>query len=185
MLGIYGLIFEFYSPGLGVGGVTGLICLLVAAYALQMLPVSYAGLALLVLGIGLIAFEALSPSFGLFGLAGLVAFVLASVMLIDSDDPAWRISLALIAALAVSTAALVIFVLGAAIRARHRPVVSGVESITGQLAMAREDFDHVGHVTLNGEIWQAETSTPVKHHQPLRVIGIKGLTLKVEPADKE
>jgi membrane-bound serine protease (ClpP class) len=179
MIGIYGLILEFYNPGLGLPGVTGIICLLVAAYALQMLPVSYVGLALMAIGVGLMAFEVMTPSFGVFGLGGLIAFVLGSVMLMDTDLPAYQISLPLIAGVAVGTGGLVLLIVGAAIRARQQPVTTGNQAMNGAYAIAMEDFEHRGHVHVNGETWTAETDRPVKKGDHLRVVRVNGLLLSV------
>ena len=101
MIGIYGLILEFYNPGMGIGAVVGVICLLLGAFALQMLPINYAGLALLIVGIGLLAAEAFSPSFGVFGVGGVIAFVIGSIILMDTDLPGYQISYPIIAAFAV------------------------------------------------------------------------------------
>lgn len=179
MIGIYGLILEFYNPGLGLPGITGIICLLVGAYALQMLPISYAGLALMVVGIGLIAFEVVSPSFGVFGLGGLAAFVLGSVMLMDTDSAAWQISLPLIAAVAVATGGLIVLVLGAALKARQQPMVTGDQAMMQMTAVALEDFDQRGHVHVSGETWTARTDTPVRKGDRLRILGVEGLILHV------
>ncbi len=180
MIGIYGLILEFYSPGLGLPGITGIICLLVGAYALQMLPISYAGLALMVVGIGLIAFEVVSPSFGVFGLGGLAAFVLGSVMLMDTDSAAWQISLPLIAAVAVATGGLVMLVLGAALKAHRQAVVTGDPAMMQMTAVALEDFDERGHVHVSGETWMARTRSPVRKGDRLRIHQIDGLVLHVD-----
>ncbi len=180
MVGIYGLILEFYNPGLGIPGIVGIICLLVGAYALQMLPISYAGLALMVVGIGLIAFEVVSPSFGVFGLGGLAAFVLGSVMLMDTDSAAWQISLPLIAAVAVATGGLVALILGAALKAHRRPVVTGDEAMTHMTAVALEDFDERGHVHVSGETWTATTTSPVRKGDRLRINQVDGLILHVD-----
>ncbi|MEX0738850.1 MAG: nodulation protein NfeD [Pseudohongiella sp.] len=185
MIGIYGLILEFYNPGLGLPGITGIICLLVGAYALQMLPISYAGLALMAVGIGLIVFEVLSPSFGVFGLGGLTAFVLGSVMLMDTDAPAWQISLPLIAAVAVASGALIFLVLGAALKARQQPIVTGNEAMARMTAVAMEDFEHQGHVHVSGETWTAKTNTPVKKGDRLRINQIDGLLLHVAKEDRD
>lgn len=181
MIGVYGLILEFYSPGLGIPGVTGVICLLVGAYAMQMLPISYAGLALMAIGIGLIAFEVISPSFGVFGLGGLAAFVLGSIMLMDTDSPAWQISLPLIAAISVATGAMVILVLGAALKARQQPQVTGDVAMAEMTAVAMEDFEQRGHVHVSGETWTAISDTPVHRGQRLRIRQIDGLLLHVSP----
>lgn len=140
MLGFYGLILEFYNPGLGIPGVTGVICLLLAFYSLQMLPVSYVGVALIGVGIALMIAETLVPSFGVLGIGGAVALAFGSVMLMDSDLPAYQISLPLIAAFVISSAAIFIFTVGAALRARHNPIVSGREAMIGAEALATEDF---------------------------------------------
>lgn len=180
MIGVYGLILEFYNPGLGLPGITGIICLLVGAYALQMLPISYAGLALMVVGIGLIAFEVVSPSFGVFGLGGLAAFVLGSVMLMDTDSAAWQISLPLIAAVAVATGGLIVLILGAALKARRQPMVTGDQAMMQMTAVALEDFDQRGHVHVSGETWTATTTAPVHKGDRLRIRQVDGLTLHVD-----
>jgi len=183
MVGIYGLILEFYSPGLGLAGITGVICLLIGAYALQMLPISYAGLALMAIGVGLMIFEVMTPSFGVFGLGGLVAFVLGSVMLMDTDLPAYQISLPLIAGIAVGTGGLILLTVGAAIRARRQPVTTGNQAMSGEFAIAMEDFETRGHVYVNGETWTAETDKPVRKGDHLRIQRIQGLLLTVTRED--
>lgn len=180
MIGIYGLILEFYNPGMGISGVIGVICLLLAAFAMHMLPINYAGLALLIVGIGLMMGEAFSPSFGILGIGGMVAFVLGSVMLMDSELPAYQISMPLIAALAAISFGIFVFVIGAALRARQTMVVSGAEAIIGEQAEAREDFTGHGKVHAMGEQWQAFSSEPVSKGQILRIVARDGLVLHVE-----
>lgn len=180
MIGIYGLILEFYNPGMGVAGVVGIICLLLAAFALHMLPINYAGLALLIVGIGLMMGEAFSPSFGILGIGGLLAFVFGSIMLMDSELPAYQISMPLIAALAVMSFAIFVFVIGAALRARKTMVVSGQEAIIGAQAEAREDFTGHGKVYAMGEQWQAFSQEPVTRGEVLRIVARDGLVLHVE-----
>ena len=140
MIGMYGLILEFYNPGMGVPGVVGVICLIIAAYALQMLPVSFAGLALILLGIGLMVVEAVSPSFGIFGLGGVAAFVLGSIMLIDTDQPLYQISLPLIAAMAAASAGVFVFTLAFAMRARSQMVSAGSEAFPGSSGSSSRRF---------------------------------------------
>jgi membrane-bound serine protease (ClpP class) len=185
MIGIYGLILEFYNPGVGVAGVTGLICLLLGAYALQMMPVSYAGLGLLGLGIALMITEAFSPSFGVFGIGGVIAFVFGSVMLFDTDLPAYQVSLPIIAAFAIASGALFVYAIGAALRFRRERPVIGEESLIGATALAVDDFREHGHVRLQGEVWQATASEPVHAGQRLRVTAREGLTLSVTPQTQE
>jgi len=127
LVGIYGLILEFYNPGMGVPGVVGGISLLVALYALQMLPISYVGLGLILLGIGLMAVEAFSPSFGILGGGGAVSFIVGSIMLMDTDVPAYQIAMPLIAALAVTTVVIMVFVVRMALQVWNATIVTGQE----------------------------------------------------------
>lgn len=182
LLGIYGLLLEFYTPGFGVAGVTGAICLLLALYALQMLPLNYAGLALLLLGLALLIAEAMLPSFGILGFGGLLAFVLGSVLLFDSADAAYRIAWPLIAAFAASSLLFLLVVLRLLLRQRRVPPVSGVEAMLGQSAIVLADFDAEGQVRLAGEIWQAQTEQPLHQGQTVRITAVEGLRLRVEPS---
>lgn len=179
MIGVYGILFEFYNPGMGLPGIVGAICLLVSAFALQMLPINYVGLALMLLGIILMVVEVMSPTFGVFGLGGLVAFVLGSIMLMDTELAAYQISVPIIAAFAAATAALFFFVLGALIRARQRPVTTGSEAMIGGTAVALEDFETEGHVRIFSEIWTAVSDKPVSKGSNLKVVARDGLKLKV------
>ena len=183
MIGIYGLIIEFYNPGLGGPGIVGVICLLLGAFALQMLPINYAGLALLLVGVALMAAEAFTPTFGILGLGGAIAFVIGSIMLMDSELPAYQISLPIIAAFAVTSIGLFVFAVGAALRARHGQVVTGKESMIGATAVVMEDFTNAGRVRAFGEIWQATTEQPLTKGTTVRIAQVEGLTLKVEPCD--
>lgn len=180
LVGIYGLIFEFANPGTIVPGVIGGICLLLALFALQVLPINYAGLGLILLGIALMTGEAFVPSFGILGIGGVVAFVIGSIMLIDTDVPGFGISVALIGAVALFSAALFATVMGLILRARHRPVVSGQEEMIGAPAVALEDFDREGQVRAHGERWIAITDAPVKRGQRLRIVSMEGLRLRVQ-----
>ncbi len=184
MIGIYGLILEFYHPGTGVPGVIGVICLLLAAYALQMLPVNYAGLALIVVGIGLMLAEAFTPGFGVLGVGGGAAFVIGSVILMDTDLPGYQISMPIIAAFAASSVAIVLVVVGAAVRARRRKVVTGRESIVGSRAEVLDDFADRGLVRLHGEIWQARSHVPLTKGAKVRIVGMNDLVLTVEPQEQ-
>jgi membrane-bound serine protease (ClpP class) len=188
MIGIYGLILEFYNPGLGIAGVTGVVCLLLGAYALQMMPVSYAGLALLVVGVGLMVTEAFSPSFGVFGIGGVVAFVLGSLLLFDTEAPAWRVSIPVIAAFAAASVAIFVFTIAAALKVRAQRPVSGRESVVGDEAVALADFgedDEAGRVRLQGEIWHARASAPVRRGETVTVTALDGLVVTVAPASAE
>mgnify|MGYP003700424801 CR=1 FL=1 len=185
LVGVYGLLLEFYNPGAVFPGVTGAISLLLALYAFQVMPVSYTGLILMLLGIALMVAEAMAPSFGVLGIGGTAAFVLGSIMLMDTDVPGFQIALPLILATAVVTAGLVILVLGMAIRARGRKVVMGDESWLGAEAFALDGFEREGYVRIHGELWRARSDTPVAEGQKVRVNRVEGLTLHVEPQSVE
>lgn len=179
MIGIYGIILEFYDPGMGFPGITGVICLLLGAFALQMLPINYAGLALIIVGVGLMIVEAFSPSFGVFGLGGVVAFVLGSVMLMDTDLAAYQISIPIIAAFAVASAAVFLYALGAIIRARHQPISTGTEAMIGSTAIALEDFEGEGQVRVFSENWNAVSNQAIEKGNKVKISKVDGLTLEV------
>jgi membrane-bound serine protease (ClpP class) len=180
MIGIYGLILEFYSPGVGAPGIVGVICLLLGAYALQMLPVNYAGLALLLVGIALMIAEAFTPSFGILGIGGAIAFVIGSVILMDTDLPAYQISMPVIAGFAAASVGIFLFVIGAAVRARRRSVTTGTQAMVGASAEVLENFSGRGHVRAFGELWQAESHVPLTKGAQVRIVAVKGLVLSVE-----
>jgi membrane-bound serine protease (ClpP class) len=185
LVGIYGLIFEGYNPGAIVPGVVGAICLLLAAYALQLLPVNYAGLGLIALGVVLMIAELFAPSFGALGIGGIIAFVIGSVILIDTDVPGFRISLSLIFSMAIAGAVLVFAILAVAIKARRAPVVTGREELIGGVGEARSDIAEHGSVWVHSELWNARSATPLKACDKVRIIDIDGLTLVVEHLNKE
>jgi len=184
MLGIYGLLFEFYIPGFGVAGIVGAICLLVGLYALAMLPLNAVGALLILLGITLMVTEAFMPSFGAFGIGGAVAFVAGALMLVDGDTPGLEISLAFVVPLAAASALLLGGVGAFALRSRKRPVVSGIEAMVGAPAVALEDFAREGYVQAHGERWHAQSAVPIAQGARLRVRALDGLTLIVEPEEK-
>ncbi len=179
LLGIYGLLLEFYSPGIGIAGVTGAICLLIALYAFQLLPLNYAGLALLILGISLLMLESLVPSFGLFGFGGLVAFIIGSIFLIDTQEEYFQISRKLIIFIAITSALFTVFILGYLWRVRKNKVVSGTEAIIGANAAVMDDFSEQGFVLCHGERWAAISSQQMTQGQIVTVDAVKGLTLLV------
>jgi membrane-bound serine protease (ClpP class) len=185
LIGIYGLLFEGYNPGAILPGVAGAICLLIAAYAFQILPVNYAGLALIALGIILMISEVFVPSFGVLGIGGIIAFVAGSVILMDTDIPGFGVPRTLIGSIGLLGGGVVMAIVWLAVRARRRPVVSGMEEMVGALAVAAADFDEHGQVLVHGEIWQAHSDEPVRKDQPLRVTAASGLTLSVEPAESK
>ncbi|MCA7084343.1 nodulation protein NfeD [Cupriavidus sp. DB3] len=179
MIGIYGLIFEFSTPGMVLPGVAGAICLLLALFALQMLPINYAGLALIALGIGCMVAEAFLPSFGALGLGGIVAFALGAVMLIDTDIPGFGVPLWMIGTLSLAAAALSFGVSAAAVRARRQPAVIADTRVVGNAGRIIDD----GWAEVQGERWRVRSAAPLQTGQAVRVTGRQGLVLDVEPAD--
>ena len=181
LVGIYGLILEFSNPGAVVPGTVGAIALLLALYALQLLPINYAGVALILLGIALMVGEAYQPSFGILGIGGVVAFIIGSVILMDTEAPGYGIDLSVILTFAISSVLVFVLLVGLAIKSRRRPVVSGSEQLIGANGLAMSDFDNEGMVFVHSESWQAKTNSPVYKDQHVRVTGLDGLTLSVEP----
>ena len=177
LIGLYGLMYEGWNPGAIVPGVVGAICLLLAAYALQVLPVNYAGLALIIVGIVLMVAEAYAPSFGALGVGGIAAFVFGTIIMFDSDVPGFGISYAFVFGTALVFAVLLIWLLGYLIKLRRRGAVSGMEATVGAIAVAMEDFSDEGKVWLDGEAWHAHTAAPVAKDQELVVRGVEGLLL--------
>lgn len=179
MLGIYGLIIEFYNPGFGFAGITGAICLFLAAYGLQLLPVNYVGLGLIIFGLILIVAEALVPSFGILGIGGIISFVIGSIILVDTELGMFKVSLPLIAAVVMTTAAVLIATLRIFMRVRHQPAVSGIETFIGHTGESVSSFDNTGMVKVDGELWQAVTDTPLQEGDKVRVEKVNGLELVV------
>jgi membrane-bound serine protease (ClpP class) len=185
LIGIYGLFFEFANPGFVLPGVAGAISLLLALYAFQVLPVNYAGLALLSLGIIFMLAEAFVPSFGALGFGGVIAFVIGSIILFDQEGTGYAVSLPLIFTLSFITAGFFLFIIGAAIKARERPVVSGQEELLHSTGEVLDDFEGKGRIRIHGEVWRAESATPLRRGDRVKVFAVDGLVLKVEPLNQE
>lgn len=179
MIGIYGLMFEFSSPGFGVPGTVGAICLLLALFALQLLPVNYAGLGLILLGLALLAAEGLTPSFGVLGVGGIVAFIAGGLLLFDRDIPGFGVPLPLILGLAATSAAMVLLGGSMALRVRRRPVVSGAEQMVGAEGVVIGPADGGSWVQVHGERWRATSAAALVPGQRVRIIAMQGLTLQV------
>ncbi|MGX2031336.1 NfeD family protein [Methylocaldum gracile] len=185
MIGVYGLILEFYNPGSIVPGTVGVISLLLAMYAFQVLPVNYAGLALIIVGIGLMIAEAFAPSFGALGLGGIAAFIIGSVILIDTERmPGVGLSWAVIAAFALASLMFFGVAVGLILRSRHKAVVTGREELIGAVGTALEDFQELGRIHVRSEIWTARTGIAVHKGQRVRVKGMDGLILNVAPLEE-
>jgi membrane-bound serine protease (ClpP class) len=180
MIGIYGIILEFYNPGGGVPGVVGVICLLLAGYGLQMLPVNFAGIGLVLLGVSLMVAEAMVPSFGVFGIGGVIAFVIGSIILFDTEIDAFRVGRPVIVGMAAVSAGFIFVTIHLAMKMRKKTVVSGQAAMIGSIGEAIEDFEQEGMVRVQGELWQATSARPVSKGDDVRITAVSGLHLNVE-----
>ncbi len=185
ILGVYGLFFELSNPGAMFPGVLGAICLLLALYAFHVLPVNYAGLALILLGIAFMVGELFVPSFGVLGIGGAAAFIIGSLILIETEIEAFQLSIPLIVTVTALTAVFVFALISIALRQRKKPVVSGREQMLGSVGEALEDFEGTGNVHIHGELWSARTERPVREGQRVKVRELDGLTLIVEPVEEK
>jgi membrane-bound serine protease (ClpP class) len=184
MLGIYGLFFEFSNPGFVLPGVVGAICLCLGLFALNMLPVNYAGLTLVLLGFAFLIAEAFLPSYGSLGVGGVIAFIIGAVMLIDTDVPGFGVPYWLIGSLAFLSAAFIILVGGLALKARRRPVVTGHEQLIGSVGVVLEDAGSEGWARVRSERWQVQSQVPLKRGQEVQVTARNGLVLTVMPLNE-
>ncbi|MDZ7710220.1 MAG: nodulation protein NfeD [Roseovarius sp.] len=184
LVGVYGLIFEFLNPGALVPGTVGGISLIMGLYSLALLPLDWAGIGLILLGLALIVAEAFAPSFGILGIGGTVALVIGAVILVDTDAEAFAVSEPLIAATAVVGAVvtyLIVYLTRGSFRAR---VVSGQEELVNAKARVIDWHDGDGHVWLHGERWQAEGPRELAPDDQVRVREVSGLVVRVEPLPK-
>lgn len=181
MIGIYGLLFEFMNPGFVAPGVIGGVCLLLALWGLQMLPINYAGLGLILLGLAFFVGEAFVPSYGMLGTGGVVAFAAGALLLVDSDVPGLSVPLALVAGLTVASAAFVIGIIGMAARARRRPLASGATTLVGATGEVLEFAAGEGWALIDGERWRLRATAALQPGEQVRVARIEGLTLEVAP----
>ena len=184
LLGFYGLIYEFINPGAIFPGVVGGMCVIIGLFALQTLPINYAGLLLILLGLGLFVAELFLASGGLLALGGAVSFTIGSMMLIDSPYPFLRISLYAIIPAVVATGAFVLFAVGYALKAQKRRTTTGNQGLIGETGRARTSIDaQGGSVLVHGEFWNATSDTPIEPGTPVRVVKVDGLQLQVESLD--
>jgi membrane-bound serine protease (ClpP class) len=180
MIGVYGLIFEFMNPGALIPGTVGAICLLVALYAFALLPVNYAGLSLIALGIALMIAEAFTPSIVL-GVGGVASFALGAAILVDTEAPGFQISWAVIGAVAATSLAMTLLVGRLAISSYRRRVATGVEEMAEARCEVQDWQNGAGHVFAHGERWKAVSAVSLSKGQRVRVTGMDGLVLRVEP----
>ena len=181
MLGFYGLVFEFWHPGAAAPGILGGISLLLGFAALSVLPVSWVGVALLLLGLGLIVAEMIVPGIGALGVGGLAAFVLGAIFLIDpSADFHLAVAWPVILACAVTTGLFLLFILGFAVKARRRPVAAGAEQIIGSAGRVVVWDGLRGEVRVRGEVWAARAGHSLAPGDTIEVTSRDGLTLEVD-----
>jgi membrane-bound serine protease (ClpP class) len=186
-VGVYGLVFEFMSPGAVAPGVIGAICLLLALYGLQLLPVNYAGLALVLLALLLMVAEAFLPSFGVLGVGGIAAFVAGALMLIDTDLPGYGLPVGLVVAVALTSALLLAAIASIALKTRRRARMTGLDDMVGSVAEveAAPGAPHEAWAHLRGETWRVASSTPLHDRQKVRVVARDGLLLTVVPVEND
>lgn len=182
LIGIYGMIFELSNPGAVLPGILGFICLVLALYSFQSLPLNYAGVLLILFGVVLLILEVKLTSHGALTIGGIAALTLGSLMLVRSPSPFVRISLGVIFAGVATTAAFFLLVVGAGIRAQRRRRVSGREGLIGERAVARTPLDPRGQVMIQGELWSAISSSPVATGSEVIVERVEGLLLRVRPS---
>jgi len=182
LLGTYGLLYELMSPGAILPGVVGSICLILAFYAFQTLPINYAGLLLILLAIILFVAEIKVPSYGLLTVGGIIAMFLGSLMLIKSDFSYLQVSMKVIVPSVLGTALFFLFVVGMAVRTFGARPVTGAEGLVGGHGIARSDLSPTGTVFIHGELWDAQSSETVRQGDEVVVTAVEGLRLKVTRA---
>lgn len=186
LVAIYGIIGELSTPGMVLPGVAGVVSLILVLYMAAILPINIAGLALMVLAVGLFIAEAFTPTFGLFTTGGLISFFLGALMLFERGIQGFHLSLAYIIPGTLLTAAFFLFVIGAGLRAQRLPVRVGRETLIGKITRATSNIDsRSGHVSIDGEDWAATSEQPVSMGQTVEIIGRQGLRLIVKPTPKE
>ena len=186
MFGFYGILLELYTPGWGVGGTVGVICLALAFFALAVLPVNYVGLILMAIGLALFVAEAFVTSYGFLALGGVVSMTIGGLMLVDSPVGFLRVSPWVVAPVAVATAVITVFLIGQVVGAHRRPALTGSEGLLSERAIADgtftpQDGSYRGTVRTHGELWQAISPQPVIAGEPVAIEGRDGLTLRVSP----
>jgi len=182
MIGIYGIILEFYNPGATIPGVVGIICLILAGYSLQLLPVDYAGLALLLVGIALMVGEAMAPSFGILGIGGIVAFSMGGLMLFDTEIEAFQVGLPALGATAMVSALLIFATISIALKVRHKAISTGIETMVGRCGQVLTNDEEGIQVRVGAEIWSADAENDLAVGDVVTVLAVDGLRLAVTKA---
>ena len=185
LLGIYGIFYELVNPGVIAPGVIGAVAILVALYALQLLPINYAGLGLIIVGIGFIVTEAFTPSFGVLGLGGTVAFIVGSILLIDTEQESYQIAWSVIGTMAAVNVLIFVIVLGMVIKSRKMPIKHGSNILIGAEGRALGAIKLQGQAMIHGEIWSVYARQPISADKPIKVVAAEGLRLEVEAIQGE
>jgi membrane-bound serine protease (ClpP class) len=185
MFGFYGILFEFYSPGWGISGTLGAVCLVLAFFGLAVLPINYAGLILIVLAVGLFVAEAFFTSFGMLTIGGAVCLILGAIMLVDTPMPMLRVSLSVVVPFAIASAILAFFLGSRVVGTLRTRVLTGAEGMLGETAVVEGTFEkrldrYEGVVGVHGELWRAQSAQPLADGAEVHVVSRKDLTLTVE-----
>ncbi len=183
MLGFYGLLFEFTHPGIGFPGIAGAICIILAFFGLQVLPTNYAGIALIALAIILFIAEIKVTSYGLLTLGGIISIVLGSLILFASPYEFMRVSLPIVFSFMVATLAIAVFLISIAVRSQRRTIKTGIEGLLGEIGEVKSWNGKTGKIFVHGEIWNAQSTTPLEPGTKVKIISSDGLKLKVEKED--
>ncbi len=190
IFGFYGILFELYTPGWGVAGILGIVCLVLAFFGLAVLPISYVGLALIGIGLALFLAEAFVTSYGFLTIGGVICLVVGGVMLVDSPAGFMRVSLRILIPIALATAGITFFLVSRIVKAQRAGPYTGGDQLLTVEAVAMEDFmtegeRYRGLVRTRGELWRAISTSPIVSGQHLQVEDREGLTLTVEPAGQK
>ena len=185
IFGFYGILFEFYSPGWGVAGTLGIVCLVLAFFGLSVLPINYTGLLLIAAALAMFVAEVFVTSYGALAAGGIVCLAIGGLMLVDSPAGFTRVSVSVVAPVTAATAVITVFLAGSIVRTHRLKVQTGSEALLGTVAVSAGDFlQQDGHfqgtVRVHGELWTAVSSQPVKAEQAVRISGREGLKLSVE-----
>jgi membrane-bound serine protease (ClpP class) len=185
LIAMYGIFFELANPGMVLPGVAGVISLLLVLYAFQLMPINYAGLLLILFGVGFMIFEVYVSSFGVIGIGGIIAFIIGSIMLFDMHDANYHLSWTLIATMSIISIAFIFMMLSLAIKSHKRKIVTGQEGLIGSQGIVLSVMNEQIVVRVAGEIWEARSTKPLNSGDKIKVINVQGLTLFVEPIGKE
>ena len=183
-IGTIGIMAELYSPGAILPGIIGAISLILAFYSLQSLPVNYAGAFLVILGAVFLLLEISVTSYGLLALGGLTAMTLGGLFLIKSDAPFLQVSLFFLLPTVMTIGGLIGIIAWTAVKSTHRRPITGAEGMIGSIGIAKTDVNPRGQITVQGEIWEAVSQTPIRQGEAAEVMSVEGLTVKVAPTHR-